>query len=413
MTESAKLAERLRRLANPVDDSDWQAVLARADARPAPRQPPAARRRPFDRRSLRPTSALTAIAVVAVLALVAVLAAPPVSLATRIWHMFSGTPVSQKRLSPADWRVLSASNRGTPVSLRLHSLRGVGVEGITLVAQREGLRFYVIARTDGTRCYALGLAGSDSLFGQVSCPGPAFPSRSKPILDLSTWQTQPDTGQHIGRLVGFAADGIAAVALAAPDGTVHDRTTVEDNVYLRQEPTAAATAAVVAFDRGGHLAYTCRTCIPPVPSFTGIPDAAAIAAKRLLTRFDTHSGATVSTWIAPTKSGDGRCYWVEIGANPIASGCPAPSNDVMTGGLSSTGPTTLLIGETSAAVASVRVRYADGNQQIVQPVRGLVVAEILPKQLEPGHEATELIAENSAGKGLATITLRPAQEPGG
>ena len=236
MTESAKLAERLRRLANPVDDSDWQAVLARAGERSASRQPPAARKRPFDRRSLRPTRALTAIAVVALLALVAVLAAPPVSLATRIWDMFSGTPVSQKQLSPSDWRVLSASNRGKPASLRLHSLRGVGVEGITLIAQRNGLRFYVIERTDGTRCYALGLAESNRLFGQVSCPGPAFPSRSKPILDLSTWQTQPSTGQHIGRLVGFAADGIAAVALAAPDGTVHDRTLVEDNVYLREQP---------------------------------------------------------------------------------------------------------------------------------------------------------------------------------
>jgi hypothetical protein len=386
MTESGKLAERLRRLAAP--------------------------RRPFERRSLRPITALTAIAVVALLALVAVLAAPPVSLATRIWDMFAGTPVAQKQLSPADWRVLSASNRGKPASLHLHSLRGVGVERITLVAQREGLRFYVIERTDGTRCYALGLAKSDALFGQVSCPGPTFPSQSRPILDLSTWQTQPGAGQHIGRLVGFAADGISAVALSSPDGTVHDRTAVEDNVYLRQSPTTAATAAVVALDRNGHLAYTCRTCIPPMPSFTGIPDAAAIAAKRLLTRFDTNSGATVSTWIAPTKSGDGRCYWVEIGANLVASGCPTASNDTMTAALSSTGTTTLLIGETSAAVASVHVHYADGNQQIVHPVQRLVVAEIPPTQLAPRHEATELIAENGAGKELATITLRPAQAAG-
>src|SRR5207244_3245614 len=276
------------------------------------------------------------------------------------------------------WRVLSASNRGTPANLRLRSLRGVGVNGIKLIAQREGLRFYVIERTDGTRCYGLGLAGSGTLFGQVSCPGPTFPSHSKPILDLSTWQTQPSTGQHIGRLVGFAADGIAAVALASPDGTVHDRTVVEDNVYLREEPTAAPTAAVVALDRDGHPVYTCRTCIPPVPSFTGIPDAAAIAAKHLLTRFDTYSGATVSTWIAPTKSGDGRCYWIEIGANPIASGCPTPSNDAMTGGLSSTGTTTLLIAETSAAVVLVHVRYADGNQQTVHPIQKLVIAEIPP-----------------------------------
>jgi hypothetical protein len=411
MTENAKLAERFRRLANPVDDSDWEAVLARAHPRPAPSRPPAAHGLLFDRRR-RPTRLLTAIAVVGLLALVAVLAAPPVSLATRIWGMFSGTPVSQKQLSPGDWRVLSASNRGQPASFRLHSLRGVGVEGITLIAQRDGIRFYVIDRTDGTRCYALGLASSNRLFGQVSCPGPTFPSRSKPILDLSTWQTQPGTGQRIGRLVGFATDGIAAVALASPDGAVHDRTAVEDNVYLRQEPTAAPTAAVVAFDRNDHPAYTCRTCIPPVPSFSGIPDAAVTAEKQLVTRFDTHSGATVSTWIAPAKTGGGRCYWIEIGANPIASGCPTGSNDVMTAGLSSTEATTLLIGETSPAVTSVRVRYADGNQQIVHPIQRLVVAEIPPTQIAPGHEATELIAENAAGKELATITLRPSSAPG-
>jgi|GEM_PF-3204809 len=408
MTENAKLAERFRRLANPVDDSDWEAVLARAHARPASRQPPAAHGLLFGRRR-RPTRLLTAIAVVGLLALVTVLAAPPVSLATRIWDMFSGTPVSQKQLSPGDWRVLSASNRGQPASLGLHSLRGVGVDAIKLIAQRDGLRFYVIDRTDGTRCYALGLASSNRLFGQVSCPGPTFPSRAKPILDLSTWQTQPGTGQHIGRLVGFAADGIAAVALASLDGTVHDRTAVEDNVYLRQAPTAAPTAAVVALDRTGHPAYTCRTCIPPVPSFSGIPDAAVTAEKQLVSRFDTRSGATVSTWIAPAKTGSGRCYWIEIGANPIAAGCPPPSNDVMTAGLSSTGATTLLIGETSAAVATVRVRYADGNQQLVHPIQRLVVAEIPPTQLTPGHEATKFIAEDGTGKELATITLRPTQ----
>jgi hypothetical protein len=410
MTDNETIvAERIRRLASPADSSgrrDWGDVLARAEAERAQADtylaPPSSRvprRRPAISRRL--AVVLTAIAFAIVLAV------PPAGVAHRIWTLLSGAPVSERKLSLADWRVLSAANGAEMSKPMRQTLHGVQVTGIRLLAERGGWNFYAVDRVDGKRCYAVGLAGSSNLFAQFSCPGPTFPTQARPILDVSPWEARPNAGQRIGRLVGFAADGVASVGLEAPDGTIHDRTRVEKNVYLLEAPSVREVTAVVAFDGDGQRVFTCTLCVPPMPPPSGIPQNANVSAKHLASQFQTAAGATVSTWVAPEKGG-GRCYWIEL-AEIIASGCPPfPPPDQLTGALSTTGGGTLLIGETAAGIASVRLYYRDGNEQLIHPIEGLIIAEIPARQLAAGHQATKLIAQDESGGQRAKLTLWPS-----
>jgi hypothetical protein len=117
-----------------------------------------------------------------------------------------------------------------------------------LLDRRDGVSFYGARRNDGTFCFAV-----DSGAGQgVGCDngtrsGVAFPSPQRPILDFSRFSGG-------ARLVGFAADGVASVALTDASGTTIASAPVIANVYADVNPPAGA-AGVVALDANGSVVY--------------------------------------------------------------------------------------------------------------------------------------------------------------
>jgi hypothetical protein len=146
------------------------------------------------------------------------------------------------------------STRGKPVALAWSSARAFHVSSATVVALREGRAFYRLVTADGV-CYATGPAAEVGMIGGEECP-PAgtFPSAARPLLDLSVYEADQHTGHtvHAFRIEGFAADGVATVALRSPSGRESVRVPVSQNVFALHAGSATTVGSVVARDSGGQ-----------------------------------------------------------------------------------------------------------------------------------------------------------------
>ena len=137
--------------------------------------------------------------------------------------------------------------RVTALNAALHDLGFPST--MELIARREGVSFYAARRSDGTFCFAVDSGGTRQGVGcdNGSPAGAAFPSPQRPIIDLSRF-----SGGR--RLVGFAADGVASVALIDASGATIASAPVVDNVYADLSPPAGA-AGVTALDANGTVVY--------------------------------------------------------------------------------------------------------------------------------------------------------------
>jgi hypothetical protein len=254
----SQLEVALNDLASPAKtlEPNWEDVTQRSQLlRVEPRQ--AQRRRVYR------VAALMA-------ATVGLLVIPPLSLAARFADLLLGTPVSPSALGGNDWTVLSSISAGkpmTPASVADHSdVVRFGVSGITQVGVTKGHAFYVIHRMNGPDCYAVGLSGGTQLFGLASCGDDtltaSFPSRSDPIYDLSVYSGDPLGAPEVSDLQGFAADGVASVALLDRQGSVMIQVPVENNVYERStELPIEAANQLAAYDAHGKKVFT--RCLVP------------------------------------------------------------------------------------------------------------------------------------------------------
>jgi len=223
-------------------------------------------------RSLRRKGALAATVVATVL----VAGAPALGVRDWLRDLVRGTPISTQRLTAWDVHGFAAlADRTHPVPLdrlrtpveRRRALVRSGLTGVRLIGSRAGLDFYVLDLRGGRDCYATGGGGRGRLFSSVTCPsGSAFPSPTLPVMDESVTSEQ----SHVLRLAGLAATGVAAVGVAAPDGTVRAKTRVRDNVFVNEHVPAAARGPLVAYDASGRVIW----CSGANPACGRVPTAA-------------------------------------------------------------------------------------------------------------------------------------------
>jgi hypothetical protein len=241
-----------------VFEPDWQQVLRRAE-------------------KLRHRHRRRHLAVVAVALSVAAITLPALAGSGLFSSILGGSPVPKGQLSALDVHGLAAlaTRRSIPLDSlalsteRRRALASFGLEGVRLLSARDGIKFYVLDRTDGRHCYALGPDRPGDLFGTVSCGGPAdkFPSSEQPIFDLSiTGANSPSEPMHVIQLRGIAANGVATVGVLGLDGQVYGKTTVTDNVFVSSDLPTNATGAVIAYDSSGKAIWCGRTPDEVCPS---------------------------------------------------------------------------------------------------------------------------------------------------
>jgi hypothetical protein len=239
----------------PQERADWNDVLARS------------RRR----RRGRLGGVALAVAVVAV-----AVATPAFGVGSRLLDLVTGgTPVSTSQLSDQDLRIVSAMVTGVAPSeipaSKQDELAAIGGTAIRRIAERDGRAYFVIDKSDGSHCFAVGDVGAADLFGAIACQrSPSFPSPEQPILDMSVFHGTMQQGMPtLWRLEGFAADGVANVAVVTADGNLAAVTPVIDNVYVAQGgalPDAPVREIVALAGDGTRLYSECllagpgRTC---------------------------------------------------------------------------------------------------------------------------------------------------------
>jgi hypothetical protein len=184
-----------------------------------------------------------------VVGLAAAIAAPAIAMSDRLQDLFG------------------LSNSGSPVattSLSLDQISAIArigfADGVRKLETRHGIALYVGRTASGALCFATGPAdGVNPEFGVLACQGTtprAFPSPTTPIADFSPMHGQaPSNDVFVSRLIGFAADGVASVAVRDVNGDLHGAT-VTGNVYVSEPLHPVAATAIVALDNGGSILYT-------------------------------------------------------------------------------------------------------------------------------------------------------------
>lgn len=213
------------------------------------------------RRTRRPRRVALTVTAASVFAASILLAAPALGIDERLRDVFDGTPVQERDPPGRDLHVASAMVHGAspriPDTGAAASRFGAATE-IRQLASRNGRNYFVIENRHGERCFAVGpVEKRDYVFGQVGCQrSPVFPSPELPIFDFSVlggFGAIP----HMRRLEGFAADGVATVALVLEDGGIVAETRVEHNVYSRtSELPDGAVREIVALDADGGRIYS-------------------------------------------------------------------------------------------------------------------------------------------------------------
>jgi hypothetical protein len=205
-------AEQVRDLGDAFDDGDWAAVLSQAAAPP---------HHAVSRKLLVVVAVIVALSV----------AIPAMALSGRLDPLFSfgngGTTVDEQTMSLREASVLETEGAAGTVKL---------------LAEREGVAFYIARTPEGGLCPMTGRAGEGrASFWMMGCmnaqASASFPSPEKPVLDFSPGFTPGlKTGlMWITQLRGFAADGVTNVEVIGADGDVLVSVPVIDNVYVSED----------------------------------------------------------------------------------------------------------------------------------------------------------------------------------
>jgi hypothetical protein len=113
-----------------------------------------------------------------------------------------------------------------------------------LLTARDGVKFYAARRANGVFCFAIDLDGRKAVGCDTSR---AFPSPQRPIVDFSRFSEGL-------RIVGFAADGVTAVAVVDASGATIATAPVIENVYAATNRLPGAVG-VEALDARGDVIY--------------------------------------------------------------------------------------------------------------------------------------------------------------
>lgn len=167
-------------------------------------------------------------------------------------------------------QLLGFSNEGTPVA----TTAVVGQDGMLAsvmaelqfpsqigdLGERAGFHFYVSRKADGDFCFVISSpAPVDAQHPRaIGCAPPdVFPTAERPLIDFSGAGVPnrfPADGV-VTRLLGFAADGVASVAVLDANGDTIASTPVVGNVYADTDVPQVPAAAIVARDASGAELY--------------------------------------------------------------------------------------------------------------------------------------------------------------
>jgi hypothetical protein len=137
-----------------------------------------------------------------------------------------------------------------------------------------------------------------------------------------------------------------------------------------------------------------------------LPAKAIVSKAVKLIDFPASNGRRVTLWEMPSTDG-GVCF-----ATKRSSGCPPGPHEVpMDGpGLAGGSVPVLVETRTRADVAEVALRFEDGTEKRIRPIKGYVLTELPPRNYARGHRLVQVIALGADGVVLAKHPVNPASK---
>lgn len=400
------LIARFAAIANPVDDADWEGVLARVEKRSSERAVFAALRR-HRRLSF----------AFAIMLLLIALAAPAFAFRSEIidWITAKQAPRSvvvefgQLDVMSRPYAALDLLPRQ---ARRVTSVKIGRATSVLYIAPTKGGGFCALWSTSTPQCLAssqrshgvLGSFGYTSMYpalGVDDVEGIVLARDAEVTLHYAdgtstevpyVWVTKPiDAGFF---LYGIPDDmrlgNRRPVALTVTrNGTVVARHRIEN--------VSATTRLVNHRDRWGRSIQTTPEAI--------------WSKRKLLFSFNASDGRLITLWSMPSRKGSSRrCY-----ASNFATGCEAALAARSAVQLQLAGPgligSVLLTGEVNTDVTAVELSFEDGTSERITTKHGFVLTEIPAAHYRQGHRLVRAIAIDPSGRILGRQEFDP-KSPG-
>ena len=195
---------------------------------------------------------------------------------------------------------------------------------------------------------------------------------------------------------------------------------IDAGFYAYEIPTGRKPQELVLYaDHGDVLA---RESFPdPDPLVTadpasGLPKAVIYEQRREVLTIRTEHGRQITLYSAPsrlhTREWDGRCLWLSSRRGPVdraffGCGNPAPGAPPLAAGTQGGGRPVLFAGAVGEHVASVELRFQDGDTIDLPTAEGYVLGEIPARHYAPGTRLTLAIARNAAGAEVGRESFDP------
>ena len=129
------------------------------------------------------------------------------------------------------------------------------------------------------------------------------------------------------------------------------------------------------------------------------------AHARKIISFRTTKGSEASVWLMP-RTGGGSCYLFNRGQGCVPSASD-PAMSPLNGGISGGADPLLYFAETKPDVATVELRYQNGESDRLKPVEGFVLTEITPAHYQQGSRLLTVVALDRSGRAIYTQRQDP------
>jgi hypothetical protein len=418
MTETIDqlIQARFDAVANPINDSDWDDVLARSRNGES-----LASRSSIGRRHRRRQVPTRVALVTATVALVAVVTAVAFGWPQTIIDFFTSPP------APAKIKIIfGAQNVSAPTGMSPQAIIGQTRKIATASFDADHFRpthptihtLYVAPAKGGGFCWLWTKASAGCLpangASESNAMGPlslTWFSNDYPIVTLG-WVRTGAAKTVEARFADGTTETIPITWISAPINAGFLTYTVPRAHRNRTN----ALESVVALDGNGnvigrqdfHLTKPLdQDVMQTLPDGTkvSLPRRAQAARARKIISFRATDGSKVYLWAMP-RIGGGHCYLFNQG-----QGCEIPrfvkQEPVFNGGLSGAATRILLFGHAKPQVATLELRYQTGVSERLTPVEGFVLHEITPAHYKRGTRLVAAVALNASGNAIYTERFDP------
>jgi hypothetical protein len=381
-----RIRERFARL-ELVGEPDWLDVRRRARRRPGRR-----------------------VVLVAAAALALLIAAPALGLHRTIVDFFTAEPAQERvRLDFA--------------RLDLTAPKGMATGVIPMQARKVPVR-----SADGSETYVSVAPTRSGGFCLTWENGPGgCRTRTFGGVGASFYGSGDETGLTISQINGaITQDNAERLELRFADGTTLElpitwvSAPIDAGFYVYEVPAGRRPQELVLYADGNDV--IARESFPdPDPltiadAATGLPKAVVYEQRRKVLTIETERGRRITLYSAPsrlnTPAWDGRCLWLSRSGGPVnrafyGCGNPRPDTPPIGTGIYGGGPPVLFAGAVGDGVASVELRFQDGDVIQLPVAEGYVLGEIPSRHYKPGSRLELAVALDAAGAEIAKKPFDP------